>query len=337
LKSTTLKGLRNIFYVIIFVAIFFAALPAGLRALGVPPAALPVIQLPGEPLIEHPLLTIAGQELYLTNTLVATLIADLILILAAVLATRKMELVPKGWQNTFEGLIEVLYGFAEQAAGSKARRIFPWMATIFLLLLVANWMELIPGVDSIGILHEVSGTLAGHARQHLFGNVYMLDVDPQYRQGIPPGTAGALGHLYVVTPFVRAAATDLNLTLGLAITAMVAVQVFGVIELGPAYFFKFVNVPAMAKWGVMDFIVGLIESVSEFIKIVSFGFRLFGNIFAGQILLFVMAFLIPFIVPAVFYGLEVFVGLIQAFIFAMLTLVFISMAMVGHHAEDEHH
>jgi F-type H+-transporting ATPase subunit a len=336
--ARTLKGLL---YLVITVAVLWVILigiPQGLQMLGVPPAALPHIQLPAESLSESPLFSIGGQPYYLTNTLIATLIADLILIGMAVAATRNIREVPRGWQNTFEAILEALNGFVEQVAGPvKGRRIFPWMATIFLLLLVANWMELIPGVDSIGLIHhaEADKGIAGHEVRQLGGGVYILDVDPQYRKGRLPAEGE---ELFVVTPFVRAAATDLNLTIGLALTAVVAIQVFGISALGPDYFSKFLNLKALGGGGVMDFIVGLLESVAEVAKIISFGFRLFGNIFAGQVLLFVMAFLIPFFLPVIFYGLELFVGAIQAFVFGMLTLVFVTMAMAAHHDEEaEHH
>jgi F-type H+-transporting ATPase subunit a len=88
--------------------------------------------------------------------------------------------------------------------------------------------------------------------------------------------------------------------------------------------------------GVIDFVVGIFEIISEFIKILSFGFRLFGNIFAGQVLLFIMAFLVATMLPVVFYALELFVGLMQAFVFAVLTLIFSAQAMESHHADDHH-
>ncbi|MBN1565162.1 MAG: F0F1 ATP synthase subunit A, partial [Anaerolineae bacterium] len=125
--------------------------------------------------------------------------------------------------------------------------------------------------------------------------------------------------------------------------AFIAIQVFGVQALGISYFAKFINTPALGNMdknpmGAMDFVVGLLEIISELAKIVSFGFRLFGNIFAGQVLLFVMTFLVATLLPAIFYGLELFVGLIQAFVFAMLLLVFSTMAMAGHgHDDEEHH
>jgi F-type H+-transporting ATPase subunit a len=166
---------------------------------------------------------------------------------------------------------------------------------------------------------------------HLDDVINTALLEPYYRDDI-----------HIVTPFVRAAATDLNLTLGLGLFAFVAIQVFGTQALGIGYFTKFINLPALGDvarkpMGAMDFIVGLLEIISEAAKIVSFGFRLFGNIFAGQVLLFVMSFLVATLLPAIFYGLEMFVGFIQAFVFAMLLLVFSAIAMEGHGHDDEHH
>jgi F-type H+-transporting ATPase subunit a len=358
-----LKGILILIGIILVAAFFCGVLPAiQTNVLNIPAAALPVIQLPAERLSAQPLIDFPGvySDIYLTNTLIATLIADLIIILLAIFATRKVKMIPTGLQNTMEALLDVLNDFTEQVAGPKhGRRIFPWMATIFIFLIVANWMELIPGVDSIGIMHHPEGSVKGHEVAAIGNsNILYLNVKPEARDGVSLDQLVAMGDgedeahaeegheacapgdMCVVTPFVRAAATDLNLTLALALIAVVTVQVFGVQELGIGYFAKFFNTPALERGGMgyMDFVVGLLEIVSELAKVVSFAFRLFGNIFAGQVLLFVMSFLIPFMLPTVFYGLELFVGAIQAFVFAMLTLVFISMSMVGHHGdESEHH
>jgi F-type H+-transporting ATPase subunit a len=208
---------------------------------------------------------------------------------------------------------------------------------------------LIPGVDSIGILHHAEAGVKGHSARQVGSNVYILDVDPQNRSGIEAEEGEHGGEdegehgeeLFVVTPFVRAAATDLNLTLGLALASVAAIQYYGIRALGLGYFSKFVNIPALdmqkkGPMGTIDFGVGILELISEFAKIISFAFRLLGNIFAGQVLLFVIAFLIPFALPVVFFGLEVFVGAIQAFVFAMLTLVFVNTAMISHHDEGDH-
>ncbi len=132
------------------------------------------------------------------------------------------------------------------------------------------------------------------------------------------------GHRELV-PFFRSVHADLNMTLALAIISVVMTQVFGFIANGKGYlkrYFNFSN-PVL-------FFVGLLEIVSEFAKIISFAFRLFGNIFAGEVLLTIVGFIAPFLAPLPFYGLELFVGLIQAVVFTMLTLVFFSMA-TSHH------
>jgi F-type H+-transporting ATPase subunit a len=132
---------------------------------------------------------------------------------------------------------------------------------------------------------------------------------------------------YILVPFLRAATTDLNLPLGLAIISMTYVQIVGIRALGLGYFRKFFVNPIRDLLGSF---VGLLELVSEFAKIISLTFRLFGNIFAGQVLLFVIPFLLPFLIPLPFYGLEMFVGFMQAFVFAILTLVFSSQAVLSH-------
>lgn len=129
----------------------------------------------------------------------------------------------------------------------------------------------------------------------------------------------------VFAPFLRSVHADLNMTFALAIISVVMTQVFGFIANGAGYlkrYFNFSN-PVL-------FFVGLLEIVSEFAKIISFAFRLFGNIFAGEVLLTIVGFIAPFLAPLPFYGLELFVGLIQAVVFTMLTLVFFSMA-TSHH------
>ena len=134
-------------------------------------------------------------------------------------------------------------------------------------------------------------------------------------------------------PFLRSANTDINTTLGIALIAMFMVQFWGISTLG---FFghigKFINV----REGPIGFFVGILEAISEIARIISFTFRLFGNIFAGEVLLVAMAFLLPLVGIIPFLGLELFVGIIQAFIFAMLTLVFAVMATTSH-GGGEHH
>jgi len=148
-------------------------------------------------------------------------------------------------------------------------------------------------------------------------------------------------YIFHITPFFRGPATDLSLTFALAILSMVLVQAYGVAALGPAYFEKFVNISALGNLGkrplgAIDFIVGLIEIISEIGKIVSLAFRLFGNLFAGGVALMAISFLVAVIVPGIILGLEIIIGTVQALVFAVLTLVFSAQAMESHAHDDDH-
>jgi F-type H+-transporting ATPase subunit a len=302
---------------------------------------LPHVQLPAEVLSENPLVTLPGiGEIYLTNTLLATLLADILLILLALVvrsAIRKGDLILGGIAGAVEGIMEALYNLAETSAGKWAKSIFPWMATIFMLVLVVNWMELIPGVDSIGLLHQSEH---GYPIEQVgqLGNTAIITILPQSEA--VAGETGEHAESFGVIPFVRVASTDLNFTVALALIAVVMTQVFGVRALGLSYFTKFFNVKSLFTkpiFGVIDFAVGILELVSEFSKIISFSFRLFGNIFAGSVLLFVIGSLVPVLAQSGFLMLEFFVGMIQAIVFGMLTMVFMSQATVGHGHEGEEH
>lgn len=287
---------------------------------------LPHIQLPAE-VVGH----IGGLPIY--NTFIAMLIADIILLLIAFTVNRAVssgELVPRGLAGAVEALLEVIYNLTESTAGKWTRTIFPFFATITLMVLVVNWTELIPGVDSIGVIHEVHEGVEGHAVEQL-----------------APGLATVTseeGH-FVLVPFVRVLSTDLNFTVGLALVSVIMTQVLGFRALGIGYFSKFLNLRALVDalvniriMGLLDFAVGILELISEIAKIISFAFRLFGNIFAGSVLLFVIGTLVPVFVQSFFLGLEFFVGAIQAFVFGMLTMVFMTQATQGHgeHHEEEH-
>jgi len=142
-----------------------------------------------------------------------------------------------------------------------------------------------------------------------------------------------------VIPFVRVASTDLNFTIALAIISVVVTQVIGVRALGVSYFTKFFNSKTLftaPMFGVINFLVSLLELILEFAKILSFGFRLFGNIFAGSILLFVVGTLVPVFLQSGVLLFEWFVGIIQAIVFGLLTLIFMSLATVSHSDEEGH-
>jgi F-type H+-transporting ATPase subunit a len=313
------------------------------------PPVRPHVQLPAETLSQAPLLTLpVVGPIYLTNTMVALGLADLVL-LALALAVRRAtaggKMVLGGFSGALEALLEALYNLTESTARGWAKRIFPWVATIVLLVLVANWMELIPGVDSIGLIHPAEGATEGHPVQVL-GVLGSLPVVTLVKSALEE-TTGAVGAVegilrvgrgYTLVPFVRVVSTDLNFTVALALISVAMTQVYGIRALGMRYFGKFFATTTLFNkpmFGAIDFGVGLLELVSEFSKILSFSFRLFGNIFAGTVLLFVIGSLVPVFVPSMFLMLEFFVGMIQAIVFGMLTLIFMSQATAGH-AEGAH-
>ncbi|OGO40909.1 MAG: hypothetical protein A2Z04_00220, partial [Chloroflexi bacterium RBG_16_57_9] len=237
------------------------------------------------------------------------------------------------------------YNLTQEVAGPYARKFFPLVMTIFLLVLIANWWELIPGFDSIGVVEEAHAGVTGYKVGHL-GPITTITaeqvvhaeetVEKSEKVGEHSEKAGEKGEAgSILVPFLRAAPTDLNFTLALALISVIYTQIVGVQAQGLHYFSKFFANPSKA--GPIMTIAGLIELVTEVAKIISFSFRLFGNIFAGQVLLFVMPFLTAFLLPVVFFGFEVFVGFIQAFVFAMLTLVFLAGAVVSHDSHGGTH
>ncbi len=151
--------------------------------------------------------------------------------------------------------------------------------------------------------------------------------------GLVPGVGSILVHGPEETaPLFRSPSADLNFTLALGVIAVLAINILGAAAIGTArHASKFFNFK-----GPIDFFIGLIELVSEFARMISFSFRLFGNIFAGEVLLIIVGFLAPYVVPLPFLMLETFVGVIQALIFSMLTLVFIAIATVPHGEHEEH-
>lgn len=306
------------------------------------PVPQPHVSLAAEPLFE------TGPS-WLTNSVLTTLVVDLILILIAVSATSKMNLVPRGIQNVMEAIVEYLYGLAESVAGRAAGTYFPWVATIFLFVVFSNWSGLIPGVGSIGFFHSGEHATEGEEHQeegegsHGFRfdhQLAMVDGSPVLVQAADAAAATAAaeeeGHAKFV-PLFRAPSADLNVTFALAIATMVMVQIHGIRALGGGYFRKFWNTSGHGFMKGINVFVGLLELISEFSRIIAFGFRLFGNIFAGEIVLATMAFLVAFLVPLPFYLLEILVGAVQALVFMMLALVFFTMATISHAHGDEHH
>ncbi len=292
-----------------------------------------------------------------TNTMLATLLADVILILMALGVYRFIrsgKLVPSGFYNAFEAIFEFMWNSVEGSAGKWAKRIFPIPATIFLLIFVANMVKLVPGFETIGRLEETVSA-KGYAPVKLFQvgslEVYTIDkgqpVTPTSSTGegaTATGEATAASGETICTScdvvgFLRGSATDLNFTFALAITTVVLTQVYGSWALGPGYFSKYLPIKKLiygGVFGLIDFVVGILEIVLEFAKILSFGFRLFGNVFAGALLLSIIGILVAVVVPAGLYLFELFFGVIQAYVFFLLATVFISGATAGHHSEEQH-
>jgi F-type H+-transporting ATPase subunit a len=319
--------------------IVLALIIASAYAASLYPPIQPHVQLPAEVISHDPLFTIPGiGDIYMTNTLLAVLLADLVLILIAFFvnhAVKSGDMVPKGLPGAVEALLEALYNLTEGTAGKWTRAIFPWFATITLLVLVVNWMELFPGVDSVGILHEAEH---GYPVQDLGFAATIVEA--------PEGEHAEGAESFGLIPYIRVTSTDLNFTVALALIAVVMVQVIGFRAQGPGYLTKFWNTKTFFSvpiFGLIDFVVGLLELISEFSKILSFAFRLFGNIFAGSVLLFVMGALLGAgglgFFQVGFLMLEFFVGLIQAIVFGMLTMTFMAQATQGHgeHHEEEVH
>ena len=352
------------------------------------PPVRPFIQLPGE---AYPNTTwfFGGW----TNTFSATLLTwAIVMIMAFALraGSRAADDVPSGFYNFFEMVVEGAFNFAANIAGrEKVKDFFPLFMTYILVIVIGNWLGLVPGFDSIGIwenkavfeFHQAEKAHVDHPedvlvevdkknkgdlkngmwliRADTFADptapieTHILEVEThgkdshgtiafEEKEGLHPEAAD-----WTIVPFFRPAATDLNMTFAFAIIAMVMVQYFGIRYLGAReYFSKFF--PFIGKgWGAsvaknpikaIDPIVGILELVSESSKLISFAFRLLGNIFAGMVLLFVMAFLLP-AANIAFFGLEFFVGLIQGAVFGLLMLIFMVSATVSHHdhGDDDHH
>ena len=254
-----------------------------------------------------------GGNFIITNAILSSWIASIVLVGLFVLGARKASLVPGRFQNFVEIAIEGLLNFVAGTVGREhSRLIFPVIATIFLFVIINAWIGLLPIYPSLGFKHD--------------------DV--------------------VQIHLLRPAGTDINMPLALALVSFFFVEWLGLKMLGLGYITKFVRVASLkqgigalfrfqfldAFQGLLDFFfVGPLEAFSEFVRLISFTFRLFGNMTAGEILVLVSAFLVPFVATVGVYGLELLVGFIQALIFSGLTLVFAAIAITSHHAEETHH
>jgi F-type H+-transporting ATPase subunit a len=256
-----------------------------------------------------------------TNTLLGTWISIIALLLIFFFGTRKRALIPSGIQNVVEWIVEYLLNLTESVSGKvKAKKFFPLVATFFIFILFCNLLDVFPGVDTIGTVNLEALKLA-----HLS----------------PPTSIFLFGdYSNKLVPWVRPGTSDLNLTLAMALVSVIVTQIFGFYTLGAKeHLSKYFNFKALFTHGVqgpIEFFVGLIELVTELSRILSFSFRLFGNIFAGSAVLALFALLVPFFGEAIFIPLELFVAFVQALIFALLTLVFLEIATTSpEHAQVE--
>jgi F-type H+-transporting ATPase subunit a len=228
----------------------------------------------------------------ITNSILLSWIVTIFLVIIAWVSTKKIKLIPSGIQNFFEMIIEFLMDTINGVLeNEKQTRQYFPLLATIFIFIVTNNWTGL--IPGVGSIgvHEIK---AGHA---------------------------------VLTPLLRGANADLNTTLALAIIAVISIQVFGVSAIGAIkYAKKFFNFS-----NPINAFVGFLELISEFSKLISFSFRLFGNIFAGEVLLMVIAFLVPYIAPLPFFFLELFVGIVQALVFMMLTLVFIKGATMSEH------
>jgi len=284
----------------------------------------------------------------ITNSLLTTWLVMGLLIVLSLNATRNMKMIPGNAQLIAESIVGGLHDFFAAIAGKHIAQFFPLLATLFLFILTANWVGLLPGVSTIGYFREEAEAAAPAAAESTAGDVSETPTTPSGDHSVPtPVPTGAHGEepeagasataepakeghgTTKFVPLFRAATADLNMTFALALISILAMQFFGFRNLGFHYSQRFVNF----KDPIM-FSVGILELASDISKVVSFAFRLFGNIFAGEVLLAVLAFLMPFVLPLPFLLMELFVGVIQALVFSMLSAAFFNVAVS--HGEEEH-
>lgn len=250
---------------------------------------------------------------HVTNALLTSTISVFVIVLMSILIKANIKKVPGKFQAFFETILEGALSLADQVTGSrkKTQKVFPLVMAIFFFVLINNWIGILP-FGAFGLLEK-----------------------------------GNEGLSFI--PFLRSGTADINTTIGLALMAVLGSNIFGIFSIGVwKTLNKYVNLKALGHMvtkvrhdptillvAPIMFFVGILELIGEAAKVASLSFRLFGNVFAGEVLLGSMAALLAYILPVPFLFLEVFVGLIQALIFSMLTLVYFTIASEDH--DEEHH
>ncbi|MEO5927391.1 MAG: F0F1 ATP synthase subunit A [Patescibacteria group bacterium] len=249
-----------------------------------------------------------------TNAYVNSTIALVIFVVVAFFVKISISDVPGRLQNFVESIFEALLGYFDQVTNDreKSKKFLPFVGTVFLFILLSNWLGQLPGTGSIGLwlMHE--------------------------------------GHLELI-PILRPATSDLNLTVAIALLSVIGSHLLGMFTIGFfTHWNKFIQLGTIWKalktlnvikilTALVEFVVGIIELFSEVAKIVSLSLRLFGNIFAGEVLMTVIAGLFAYGLPLPFIALEFIVGIVQATVFALLTLVYLTVASSAPHGDEEHH
>lgn len=250
-----------------------------------------------------------------TNSLITSWLAVIVVLVIGLLIKIKIKKIPGKFQNIFEVVLEGALSLCDQVTNDRklSLKIFPFIFSLFFFILVNNWLGLLPVLGSIGLI-------------------------------VTEGAHSAF------VPFLRSGTADINTTLALSIMVVIGSNLFGMIAVGVwKTFNKYVNLKAIGEIPFkvikdpsvlivtpITFFVGLLELIGEVAKIASLSFRLFGNVFAGEVLLVSMGAIFAYVVPGPFLFLEVFVGLIQALIFSLLATVYFTIASQDHSEHDEH-
>ncbi|MDO8583874.1 MAG: F0F1 ATP synthase subunit A [bacterium] len=263
------------------------------------------------PIAAEPIFSIGS--FLVTNAQINATAALVIFLIIGLFVRSRVKMKPGRLQNFVETAIEWVLGYFDQVTRDRERskKFLPLVGTLFFFILVSNWMGLLPGVGSIVSSQMVHGELEA-------------------------------------IPLFRPATSDLNLTLAMAIVSVIAAHFVGVATIGGwSHLNKFVQLKGFKAFtklnpvgwltAIIEFVVGLIELVGEFAKVASLSLRLFGNVFAGEVLMTVMASLLAFFLPLPFMALELIVGIVQATVFSLLTLVYLTVLSMPAHGDHEKH
>ncbi len=255
----------------------------------------------------------------ITNALLTSWVVVGIILILSLVIRFSVKKVPGKLQSVFELLLDAAYDLCDQVTGSRkiTTKVFPIAISIFFFVLLNNWLGILP-FGGFGLIETSTGEAGVHS-------AYL--------------------------PFLRSGTADINTTIALAVIAVIGSNIFGIISIGAwKTFNKYVNLKALGGMvtkvrkdpmvlltAPITFFVGALELVGEVAKIASLSFRLFGNVFAGEVLLGAMAAIFAYVLPVPFLFLEIFVGLIQALIISMLTVVYFTITQQDHEEHDEEH